>query len=606
MHVDSDRLRLSPSDLSSFLGCRHRTGLDLAVVAGALEKPVQDDVRVQALRDRGAAHEQAYVEALRAADLEVVLIASDGAAAGRAAATLDAMRQGVDVVVQAALRDEEWTGYADILRRVDLASALGAWSYEPYDTKLARETRGGSILQLATYVDLLEHIQGVRPERFYVVSPGPANGHTASPTTDSTFRVSAYRIADFAAYFRFVRRQFRDLLALDHQAVRDRHYPEPVEACEVCRWQRRCHRERRRDDHLSFIAGATRLQRQELDLQGYSTLAAAAAMPVPVAFTPARGSRDGYTRLAHQARLQHRQRTEGRPVHELLDLVPGQGLARLPEPSAGDLFLDLEGARFARDGGREYLFGMLGATGATGASGSIGAVRSCVLWATNDAEERAAFETTIDAIVQHWDADPGMHVYHFGHHEPSALKKLMGRYATRGDELDRLLRGERFVDLHAVVRQALRAGVESYSIKQLEPFYGFERDIDLREAALQRQNVELALEADALHTIDRSILDAVELYNRDDCRSAASLRDWLEQLRTAVVDAGTDIARPVAKDGAASVEVGDLEARQQTARERLLRDVPADASAPDHPQHPHWLLAYLIDWHRRENKAEWW
>ncbi len=240
----------------------------------------------------------------------------------------------------------------------NLASALGAWSYQPYDTKLARETRGGTILQLATYVDLLGHIQGVRPERFYVVSPGPANGHTANATTDSTFTVSAYRIADFAAYFRFVRRQFQDLLTLDHQAVRDRHYPEPVEACEVCRWQRRCLRERRRDDHLSFISGATRLQRQELDLQGYSTLAAAAAMPVPVAFTPARGSRDGYTRLAHQARLQHRQRTEGRPVHELLDLVPGQGLARLPEPSAGDLFLDLEGARFARDGGREYLFGV--------------------------------------------------------------------------------------------------------------------------------------------------------------------------------------------------------------------------------------------------------
>ena len=47
-----------------------------------------------------------------------------------------------------------------------------------------------------------------------------------------------------------------------------------------------------------------------------------------------------------------------------------------------------------------------------------------------------------------WTADPGMHVYHFGHYEPSALKRLMGRYATREEEIDELLRAGRFVDLY--------------------------------------------------------------------------------------------------------------------------------------------------------------
>ncbi len=45
-----------------------------------------------------------------------------------------------------------------------------------------------------------------------------------------------------------------------------------------------------------------------------------------------------------------------------------------------------------------------------------------------------------------------------------------------------MLRGNLFVDLYRVVRGALRASVESYSIKELERFFGFERDIDLREA----------------------------------------------------------------------------------------------------------------------------
>ena len=45
----------------------------------------------------------------------------------------------------------------------------------------------------------------------------------------------------------------------------------------------------------------------------------------------------------------------------------------------------------------------------------------------------------------------------------------MGRYATRENELDQMLRAGIFVDLYAVVRHSIRASVESYSIKQLEP-----------------------------------------------------------------------------------------------------------------------------------------
>ena len=70
----------------------------------------------------------------------------------------------------------------------------------------------------------------------------------------------------------------------------------------------------------------------------------------------------------------------------------------------------------------------------------------------------------------------------------------MGRYATRESELDRLLRAERFVDLHAVARQAVRASVESYSLKELEAFYGFEREIPLREASLHLRALERAVE----------------------------------------------------------------------------------------------------------------
>ena len=42
-----------------------------------------------------------------------------------------------------------------------------------------------------------------------------------------------------------------------------------------------------------------------------------------------------------------------------------------------------------------------------------------------------------------------MHIYHYDHYEPTALKRLMARYGTREDEVDELLRREVFVDLYA-------------------------------------------------------------------------------------------------------------------------------------------------------------
>src|SRR5690606_37680292 len=134
-------------------------------------------------------------------------------------------------------------------------------------------------------------------------------------------------------------------------------------------------------------------------------------------------------------------------------------------------------------GGREYLFGYA----------SVGD-EYVPVWATTAAEERAAFERLVDLILAAHRADPCMHVYHFGAYEPTAFKRLSGRYATRESELDVLLRAELFVDLHTIVRHALKASVESYSIKALEQFYGFARLQDMREATMSRRAIEWAIE----------------------------------------------------------------------------------------------------------------
>jgi len=78
-------------------------------------------------------------------------------------------------------------------------------------------------------------------------------------------------------------------------------------------------------------------------------------------------------------------------------------------------------------------------------------------WAQTEQEERAAFDTIMSLIMEAWDSDPGTHLYHYAPYEPSAFKRLSCRYAMREQDVDRLLRGGRFVDLYHVVRQSLRS-----------------------------------------------------------------------------------------------------------------------------------------------------
>src|SRR5207249_3834235 len=96
--------------------------------------------------------------------------------------------------------------------------------------------------------------------------------------------------------------------------------------------------------------------------------------------------------------------------------------------------------------------------------------------------EKHAFEALMDLIMDRLSTDPAMHVYHYAPYEPTALKRLMGRYGTREDEVDQLLRGGVLVDLFRAVRQGVRASVESYSIKKVEHLYGFRRNVELRDA----------------------------------------------------------------------------------------------------------------------------
>ena len=586
MRLVESAIEFSASDLSRFLGCRHRTGLDLAVAHGRLDRPTWVDPALKVLQERGLEHERQYVDALAAQGL-MAMDLSEYEWLPAEQKTLEAMRAGAAVIIQAVLRRGRWYGRPDLLRRVESPSGLGAWSYEPVDTKLALATHGGTLLQLLLYCDLLGEAQEMAPERFHVVTPDERNP------------VQTFRLADYAAYFRLLRTQLERVSETRPEDITKANYPEPVEHCEVCSWWQTCDHRRRADDHLSLVAGVTRLQRRELEAAGVRTLAQLGSLPLPLKFKPRRGAIESLIRGREQARVQLDGRTTGSPVHELLPILADRGFTRLPEPSPGDVFLDLEGDPFVAGGGREYLFGLIIVE-------SDGSLRPLSRWGLTPADECAAFEQVIAEIEQSWAAHPGMHVYHYAPYEPAALKRLMGRYAKCEAAIDRLLRAERFVDLHSVVRQAVRASVESYSIKELEPFYHFARQVPLIEARQGLREVERSIELGSSDALDTKAQLAVEGYNRDDCLSARSLRDWLERLRATLVAAGELVPRPALKEGTASEKVSARQQRVDALVAALTGGIPIDVEARTEDQQASWLLAQLLDWHRREAKAPWW
>ena len=635
------------TDLVGFLACDHRLELERAALAGLVDKPVRNEPSIDLIAKRGIEHEQRYLEDLRGRGLRIVEIERDGSAVAppdasgeapprdagadlRAAAdeTVRAMQGGADVVYQATFFDGTWRGHADFLLRRDHEpgepdSAFGPWHYEVADTKLARHVKASAILQICSYVEQLTRIQGRQPERLHVVLGGRER------PTDSL------RVDDFMAYYRRVKADFEAAVGLRGEVPAPAYpplatYPEPVEHCDVCRWIVDCRGRRRRDDDLSLVAGAATRQRRALKARGVSTRRALAVLPLPMDPRLEGVGAGALERIREQARIQVESEDGGEIRWELLPLdrddegrpVPDRGLLGLPEPSPGDLFLDLEGDPFALDDGIDYLFGILEPVLAetdprwTAPDGSA-VPRFHAIWSLDEAgqvtwaAEKAAFERTVDLLIDRLDRDPAMHVYHYAAYERTALGRLAQRHGTREEEVDRLLRGGVLVDLFKAVRQGLRAGVESYSIKRIEPLYALHREVELKDAGSSIVAFETWLELGAETPIQEAeaILDGIAGYNRDDVLSNWRLRDWLEDRRLDLeAREGTSLPRPEISDGAASKELSDREREVADLSGRLTPGVPEDPAdrAEDPDGAARWLLAQLLTWHRREDRSAWW
>lgn len=568
------------TDLVNFLECEHLTALDLQNLVTPLQK-TQDDEQAKLIQDKGFAHEAEYVTKLRekhASFIDIAAVEKDQGA--RHNATLQAMRDGTEIIYQATFLADPFLGYADFLRRVETPSLLGSYSYEVLDTKLARSAKGKFIIQLAYYSDLLSGIQGTPPQLMHVVLGDK--------------RDVAFRVTDFAHYYARLKARFLDRVT-STQASQT--YPSPCDHCDLCHWRELCAARWQADDHLCQVANILKVHIRRLEAAGIGTLAKLANLkptkkipkiPVPI-----------LARLRHQASLQLRAGQTGKGIVELIEPDPlaapetgPHGFARMPAPNSADLFFDMEGDPL-EEGGLEYLFGLY--------FFEAGKPQFKPFWAHSRAQERIAFENLMDFVTEHLATHPGAHIYHYAAYEITALKKLMGLHGTRENEVDNLLREHKMVDLYQVVREAIRVSEPAYSIKNIEHFY-----LQARAGNVTNAGASIVYYEKWKQTQDSALLQSIADYNEDDVRSTFELQQWLLKLRPADLP----WAEYAGQDNTVNHEPGDevngVEHRLMTYREQLIGILPEDEDTWGIAER-HRVLAYqLLDFHRRAAKPEWW
>ena len=469
-------------------------------------KPDDADEHLQLLCKKGLEHEKLVLKQLKDQGKVVEIIQNDN----DSEKTLSAMAEGANIY-QARLDyvnqadNIRFSGYADFLIKVEGESSLGNWYYEPWDTKLALKTKPYFIIQLCCYAEMLEFIQGVRPQYFHIIL---GNREKRS-----------FRTEDYFYFYEHIKRSFLQ----QQKDFTPEQQPEINGLEDYGRWTSHTEKILKEQDHLSRVANIRKTHIKNLRAAGISTLTQLAQT---IKNHVSGISPNTLAKLKKQASAQLQSEAATIPFYEIILPQaddPRKGLALLPPPSINDVWFDIEGYPYV-DGGLEYLFGIM----YVNVDNTL-----CYKdwWSHNRQQEKESFQSFVHWIYDRWQNDPSLHIYHYAAYEPTALKRLMGRCGMCEEKIDNLLRNNVFVDAYTVVRQGVIIGTPTYSLKDVEKLY-----LDNpRSTAITKATVSIVYYAQWLEKQDgdtfenSTILRSIRDYNKDDIRSLKSLCDWLRQ-----------------------------------------------------------------------------
>ncbi len=571
MKLHNDNLIFSPSDLILFLESPFASWMEhfSLISPEALDLKDQDDAMMLMLQDKGAEHESSVLEGLKQQGLT---IANIGLSSDKKAATIQAMKEGADVVFQACLSQDQFTGFADFLVKVPGSSQLGDYHYEIWDTKLSKSLQPYYTIQLCCYQEMIAAIQGRYSNDFVII------------LGDQTQQ--RLRTQEFYYYYQSVKNAFLQL----HEEFDLEKYPNPSDSKSWGCWSNYAKQLLKEADHLSQVATITRSQIKKLNADGIQTMQDLINSDKPSIKSL---NTDVYKRLKAQAQIQRKSEGLATPLFEIINTHEKLGLALLPQHSENDVYFDIEGFPLI-EGGLEYLWGCT-------YFDEKGDRKFIDFWAHNEIEEKIAFKSFIEWVYARWQQDPTMHIYHYANYEIAACKKLMCRYGVCELEVDQLLRNGVFVDLYKIVKNGLLIGEPKYSIKNVEHLYRGKRETEVGsggDSVVVYENWRV--NPDGLTWQTSKVLKSIRDYNIDDCNSTQELVAWLHQKQQ---EFGIQY---VGKKDIVEKELSEEITAITNLRDQLLSKAESLKSHDIIESQICENMAWALEFHRREAKPVFW
>lgn len=479
--------------LFSFQRCHRRAYLDRY---GDLEYCDAPSDYLLKLRQDSLAHRR---EILQDAVIHEADYPRSNWAAG-AEKTLALMQQGVERISRGVLLTEYREGVTlvscpDLLVRQPGDSVFGDWMYVPTDIRLGKRPKLDYQVMAAFHAYVLAAVQGAWCDTSWLMLR--QRGPYAVDLVDLVPRMEEILYA--CAEMLIAQREPEVFIAHNR--------------CDLCHWYSFCyglaagdsHGDRFANRHLSLLPGVTPSRYVYLKQMQITTLEALAATPVrELEMLPGFGPAVAH-KLVHQARATLNQEALLNPSLSRGALLE---LASRSLPTAEvELYFDIESAP---EQNVVYLHGVLVVDRAQGHS------QFYALLAETPEDERLAWNQLMDLFGRYPDAP----IFHFCPYEVQTVRRLGEVFGAAPEQIENVL--TRFVDLHDWVTQVALLPVESYALKAIARWLGFNwRDAEANGAQ------SIFWYAQWLQTGDRAFLEAILRYNEDDCRATHRVKDWL-------------------------------------------------------------------------------
>ena len=452
-------------------GCEHALYLEFF---GDRERKVGPDDSLRLLFDRGNLHEKKVAEKLVYPEPEYEI--TDWQTGFQR--TLELLRQGVEGVYQAVLLDKKYLGKPDLLRKVDTPSELGDWSYEVGDIKSSKKIKLEQVMQVTFYSFLLEAVQGVRPEKGFIIL---GNGSEETFLTDDYYWMLLDLLDEIDEILGGERQTFFHIRG----------------ACDACAWREYCSELAEAQEDISLIYGLTQVQKRLLVPHGITNINDAAGMEIKKISKTKGLSEASLSKLKRQAEVLKK----GKPQW--------LGTADLPVCEL-EVYFDMESDPYS---GTEYLFGLMLVEGRK--------QRFQYFVARSPEAEEEAFVEFMDFIKDLLNGGKEFFIYHYHHYEPKHVEKLVEKYGGVG-----LLKEmqDRMVDLLPVIKKNVVLPLPSYSLKYVARFLGFEwrgEEASAAQSVVWYNNY--------LVDRDQKWLDLIIEYNQDDLKATKVVGDWLKK-----------------------------------------------------------------------------